>query len=138
MKMTECGIGKIGWLESHILLVDIEEGTEIGVEDIYEFNNVASQLSQDKGRFNIVNYGAFSYPTKEARELCAAQSKNDLVLGRALVVHDLGQFIIAKHTVKSQKSNVPTRIFTSLEHATKWVQLLKLDRIENQRVAQRV
>ncbi len=33
--MTECGIGKIGWLESNILLVDIEEGTEIGVEHMY-------------------------------------------------------------------------------------------------------
>lgn len=136
--MTECGIGKIGWLESNILLVDIEEGTETGVEHMYEFNNIAHKLAKDKVRFNIINYGAYSYPTKEARELCASQITSDLILAKAVVVHDLGQFIIAKHTVKNQKSNIPTRIFTSLDQATKWVKLLQSDRFENQRVVDKV
>lgn len=39
--MTQCEIGKIGWLEPNILLVDIEERTEIGVEHMYEFNDIA-------------------------------------------------------------------------------------------------
>ena len=47
MKMTKCEIGKIGWLEPNILLVDIEEGTEIGVEHMYEFNDIASKLAKN-------------------------------------------------------------------------------------------
>lgn len=66
--MTQCEIGKIGWLEPNILLVDIEERTEIGVEHMYEFNDIASKLSNNEQRFNIINYGAYSLPTKEARE----------------------------------------------------------------------
>ena len=137
MKMTQCEIGKIGWLEPNILLVDIEEGTEIGVEHMYEFNDIASKLAKNEQRFNIINYGAYSLRTKEARELCASQKMSELVLARALVVHDLGQFILAKHTLKRQKSSIPTRIFTDLEGATKWVKLLKPDQFENQIVVEK-
>lgn len=133
--MTQCKIGKIGWLESNILLVDIEEGTEIGVEQLYEFNNIAQELAKNELRFNIINYGAYSFPTKEARELCANQLPGKSVLARALVVHDLGQFILAKHTLKKQKNQIPTRIFTNLDQAKNWIKILKTNQFENQIVA---
>lgn len=134
--MTQCKIGKVGWLESKILFVDIEEGKEIGVEQVYELYTVAQEIAKNEPRFNIINYGAFSFSTKEARELCANQKPNKDLLGRALVVHDLGQFIIAKHTLKKQKDQVLTRIFNNLDQAKVWIKLLKSNHFENQIVAQ--
>jgi hypothetical protein len=123
MKMTQCKIGKVGLIDENIIFVDIDSGSEIGMKDIYEFHNVASELVKvQKKLYTIVSYGAYSTPTKAAREFCGKEEvDNNYMLGRAVVVHGLGQFIIAKHTIKQRKSSVPTRIFTDKKKAKEWV-----------------
>ncbi len=133
--MTQCEIGRIGWIDKNVLLVDIESGMEIGVEHVAEFHNVAAELAQEQKIYSIVNYGAYSLPTREARDLCESRRASSQVLGRALVVHDLGQFIVAKHSLKRQQKDVPTRIFTDLELAQKWVRTLQNNALEHQIVA---
>ncbi len=127
MKMTQCQIGKIGLIDNDIIMVDIESGMEIGIEHIYEFRNVAVDLVDEQRKlYSIVSYGAYSIPTKEAREFCGREEvNNNHILARAVVVHGLGQMIIAKHTIKQRKSSVPTRIFTDTKKAKKWVKELR-------------
>ncbi|MDG1914344.1 MAG: hypothetical protein P8I55_07110 [Crocinitomix sp.] len=125
MKMTQCKIGKIGkvgLIDGNIIFVDIDSGSEIGMKHIYEFHNVAAELVKVQRKlYSIVSYGAYSTPTKAALEFCGKEEVNNKMLGRAVVVHGLGQFIIAKHTIKQRKSNVPTRIFTDKKKAKEWV-----------------
>ncbi|MFT5819669.1 MAG: hypothetical protein ACI8ZM_000894 [Crocinitomix sp.] len=127
MKMKQCEIGKIGLIDKDIILVDIESGTEIGIEHIYEFQNAAVDLvNAHKKLYSIVNYGAYSMPTKEAREFCSREElNNNHILGRAVIVHGLGQMLIARHTIKQRKSSVPTRIFTDAKKAKNWVKNLR-------------
>lgn len=136
MKMTQCRIGKIELIDNDIIMVDIESGTEIGIEHIHEFQNAAIDLvNEQKKLYSIVNYGAYTMPTKEAREFCSREElNNNHMLGRALVVHGLGQLIIAKHTIKQRKSNVPTRIFTDAKKAKRWVKNLRANNNEYQLV----
>ena len=127
MKMTQCQIGKVALIENDIITVDIESGIEIGIEHIYEFQNAAIDLvDAEKKLYSIVTYGAYSMPTKEAREFCSRNKFNDrYILGRAIVVHGLGQMIITRHTIKQRKSNVPTRIFSDSKNAKTWVNHLR-------------
>lgn len=121
MKMTKCKKGSVELLNSNVLLVDIASQKKIDAEDIYEMRNVALNLIGNKKLYSIINYGAYSLPTKEARELCMEDEQNPNILARAIVVNDMGQLILAKHTVKNRKTNVPTQIFKSLDEAKKWV-----------------
>ncbi|NOQ72354.1 MAG: hypothetical protein GQ574_10160 [Crocinitomix sp.] len=127
MKMTQCQIGKVALIDNDIIMVDIESGTEIGIEHIYEFQNAAIDLvNAHKKLYSIVSYGAYSMPTKEAREFCGRDRFNDkYILGRAIVVHGLGQMIITRHTLKQRKSKVPTRIFSDAKNAKIWVNNLR-------------
>jgi hypothetical protein len=136
MKMTQCQIGRIGLIDEDIIMVDIESGTEIGVEHIQEFHNAVLDLvNESKKLYSIVDYGAYTIPTKEAREFCAREEvNNNHILGRALVVHGLGQYLIAKHTIKRRKSNVPTRIFKDPIKAKRWVINLRAKNNEYQMV----
>ena len=138
MKMTQCQIGRIGLIDHNIIMVDIESGREIGIEHIYEFQHVASELVKPpRQMYSIVNYGEFTFPTKEAREFCErGKVDDDHVLGRALIVHSLGQMILAKHTLKRRKSNIPTRIFTDKIKAKKWVKALRSVNNEYQEVSE--
>lgn len=127
MKMTQCQVGKVELIDDDIIMVDIDAGTEIGVEHISEFQSVAADLVKIRKKlYSIVSYGAYSIPTKEARELCGKEEvNNNHMLGRAIIVHGLGQMIIAKHTIKQRKSSVPTRIFTDKNKAKMWVNDLR-------------
>lgn len=135
MRMTQCEIGEIGWIEPEVLLININKNVEIDVPHLNQFHLKALELARFTERYNIINYGEFSFPTIEARDLCESQILGDYILARALVVNDMGQFIIAKHTVKRQKSKVPTRIFTEMENAKNWVRSLKAHRLELQLLA---
>lgn len=135
MIMTQCDIGKIGLIEDNVLLVDIKDEAAIEVEHVTQLKQVAAQLTRSTKIYNIINSGAYSLPTKEAREHYSAHGVNPHILGRAFVVHDMGQLILAKHIVKQEKLAVPTQIFTDLDKAQKWVQELKLKNREAQLVA---
>ncbi len=135
MKMTQCSIGKIGLIDKNVVFVDIDGGVEIGVEHLKEFRNVAAELARQTNLYSIVNYGAYSQPTREAREMCAKDEQSSYILGRALVVNDLGQFILARHSIKNRRSNVPTQIFMNIDDAKKWLDILRFKNHENQSVA---
>ena len=121
MQLTQCEIGTVRLLEKNILFVDIECEKEISAENVFEFKNAAKKLTNGQKMYSIVNYGAYSLPTKEAREICSKHDFSEHILGRAIVVHDMGQMILARHSVKSRKSVVPTKIFSDLQTAKNWV-----------------
>ena len=135
MEMTQCEIGKIGLIDENIMLIDIDCEKKIEVDHICELNYEVHKLARFNKLYSIINYGAYSFPTKEAREMCAKEEVNNHILARAIVVHDLGQLIIAKHTIKQRKSNVPTRIFMEMRKAQRWVHEMKAKNIDNQSVA---
>ena len=133
MFMKQCKIGKIGLVTNDILLVDIDNNKEIGIEHIYEFKNIALDIAKDQNLYGIIDYGAYSLPTKEAREYCSNAIKGEVILGWALIVHDLGQMILTRHTIKRQRSNVPIRIFKDSKSAKKWLTNLSTKMYEKQR-----
>lgn len=137
MRMTHCEIGKIGLIDHDILLVDIASEQEISLEHINEFKHAAAEITTTRTWYSIVNYGPYSFPTKEAREKCTLGSAGNHVLAKAMVVHDLGQMILARHIVKQQKTKVPTKIFTDINKAEEWVKELRSKNHDNQPIAEK-
>lgn len=129
MKMIKCNAGNIGLLEKDVLLVDIESERMVLPSDLFEFKNIARELATNQRLYSIINYGAFSLPTPEARAFCALSQKNqdNHIKARAIVVNDTGQFIMARHMLKSHKQKIPTRIFTDMTNAKDWISELKSD-----------
>jgi len=134
MRRFQCKIGKVSQIASDLILVDIDQNTDIEIEHVSEFKKRALRLMNGRKCYSIINYGAYSIPTAAAREKCAHSEASTGILGRALVVNDLGQMILAKHTLKRTKTAIPVKIFTELDKAKRWIEKLKSREIENQLV----
>ncbi len=124
--MMKCGGGEISLLKEKILFVDIESQQEITVDDVREFQAAAMGLAEGEKLYSIVNYGAYTLPSKEAREYCLNQETDKYLLGRAIVVNDMGQMILARHTLKRTTKKIPLEIFTNIEDAKEWINQLKM------------
>jgi hypothetical protein len=132
MRLTHCEIGRIDLVEKNLLEVNIEAGTKVDVLNLLKFKNLVVELSRTEKLYGIFNCGAYSnYKselcenenlTKEARELCENENMDDQFSAKAIIVHDLGQMIVAKHTFRLAKTNVPTRIFVEKKQAHNWLE----------------
>jgi hypothetical protein len=132
MKESTCRIGRVSQLAPDLLLVDIDQSTAIEMEHVYEFKRESLKIMNGRKWYSIVNYGAYSLPTAEAREKCGLKEANNHVLGRAVVVNDMGQMILAKHILKRYTLKTPVKIFTQMESARDWIENLKANKFENQ------
>jgi hypothetical protein len=122
MRLTHCEIGRIDLVEKNLLEVNIEAGTKVDVLNLLKFKNLVVELSRTEKLYGIFNCGAYSVLTKEARELCENENMDDQFSAKAIIVHDLGQMIVAKHTFRLAKTNVPTRIFVEKKQAHNWLE----------------
>ena len=136
MRMSNCKIGQVSQLAPDLLLVDINQSTAIEMEHVYDFKRASLKIMNGRKWYSIINYGAYSLPTPEAREKCGLKEANNHVLGRAVVVNDMGQMILAKHILKRYNSKTPVKIFTKIENARKWIENLKSNKFENQLVGE--
>jgi len=121
MRLTHCEIGRVDLVEKNLLEVNIEAGTKVDVLNLLKFKNIVVELSRTEKLYGIFNCGAYSVLTKEARELCENENMDEQFSAKAIIVHDLGQMIVAKHTFRVAKTNVPTRIFVEKKQAHNWL-----------------
>ena len=129
--MIKCNAGKIGLLEKDILLVDIESERKVLPTDIYEFKDKAKEIANNQRLYTIVHYGAFSLPTPEARKICSeAKTKDDYINARAIVVNDMGQMIMAKQIIKSNRVSVRTEVFSDIPSARSWIDKIKSEKAD--------
>ena len=127
MKIAECEVGVIEFIEQDILLVDIRSGVEVDVEHMASFKSIVDKYAVERKIATLINQGEFSSTSTSARELYRFQSQQMVMFCNAIVVHDLGQKIIAKHLLKWLKIKIPTKIFTELSKAKIWINRMRLN-----------
>lgn len=119
---TTIRVGKMTLLEPSIVMLDIDEGMELGSEDIFELNSASMQLC-DQTSYAILTLmnkpGIISTP--EARKTGAEMHLKFPKVADALVVNSLAEKLIANFYIKFNRPSVPTRMFTNEKDALSWL-----------------
>lgn len=123
--MIECKKSTVSLIDDDILFINIGCDQEFCLHDYKEVRIASIRLASNKNVFNLINLGDKTIPNKEAREACSSETGNGCVKGEAIIVHSLGQRIVARHILKQKRGRIPVKLFTSLDKAQAWLKRLK-------------
>lgn len=128
--MTEikCRISTVHRVSEDTLFIDIEPDKKFDVEDFYELKRAALQLGEGKSFYNIIKVGAFTLPTRKAREISCSLEGSYYKIADAFIVNTLPQKIMCRVMMKINKPVVPTQCFDSVQQAQNWLKQLKSER----------
>ena len=128
--MIKCKKSTIRLIENDILFINIAEKQEFCIDDYQELLFSSMKLTQNRRVFNLINLGNQTIPDSEAREACARNiSRLNCVKAEAIVVHSLGQRIVARDILREKRKYMPVKLFTDLEKAKKWLEQIKSEQI---------
>jgi hypothetical protein len=97
---------------------------EVGINDIKEFQNAITELTQSITPVLVVT-GRYGSVNKEARETEMFNLNNHSAI--AIIVHGLPQRIFAKFyfTFKNRYEKIPHKLFSNEKDALKWLNSFK-------------
>jgi hypothetical protein len=127
MKTVKCRISEVSLKNNETLLINIEAEKEFNVEDFIELTNAAEELGNGRRFYNLINVGALTLPNKEARELSCSLEGSAYKKADAFVINSLPQKIMANVLLKINRPTVPTKFFSQIDEAEKWLQSLRIN-----------
>lgn len=114
-------------LDEDILLINVRQNYNFTLRDFKELKIASIRLAKHKGVYSIIDIGEKTIPDKEAREACSFETGNGWIKAEAIVVHSLGQRIVARHNLKQKRDKYPVKLFTNIEKAKGWINRVKKD-----------
>lgn len=125
MTDINCRISTVHQLSEDTLFIDIDADIRFDVEDFYELKRAALKIGEGKSFYNIVKVGAFTLPTRKAREVSCSVEGSYYKKADAFVLSTFSQKLFCKLLIKLNKPVVPTKCFDTLEQAQEWLKSLK-------------
>ncbi len=125
--MIECEKSTVSLIDDDILFIDVERDKEFNLRDYNEIKLASIKLVNNRDVFNLINLGDKTIPNKEAREACTSDIGKGYVKAEAIIVHSLGQRIVARHILKQKRKKIPVRLFTNMDKAKAWLNRIKIE-----------
>lgn len=125
--MIECEKSTVSLIDENILFIDVEKDQEFSLRDYKEVRLASVRLANNMDVFNLIRLGDKTIPDKEAREACTTDTGNGCVKAEAIIVHSLGQRIVARHILKQKRKKIPVRLFTNIDKAKAWLNNLQIE-----------
>lgn len=109
-------------LESdQIVEIHFENNFYFTLKESFEINETLSKITKSVPHKIIVIAGDLSSSDSDSRNFASTKKATDSILVMALVTKSLPQKLIANFIVSFQKLLVPTRAFSKIEDAEKWL-----------------
>lgn len=125
MKKVSCTISTVEQIEKDILYINIEADQKFTFDDFAELKQAALTIGHGESFYNIIIVGEDTIPDKAARVASCSVEGSYYKKADAFVIHSLPQKIVANFMIRINKPVVPTRIFSKVEDAQKWINSLK-------------
>ena len=125
--MIECEKSTVSLIENNILFINVGGDQEFSLRDYKEIKVASIRLANNKDVFNLINLGDKTIPDKEAREAWTNEIGDGCVKAEAIIVHSLGQRIVARHILKRKRKHIPVKLFTNIDKAKAWLGKIKDD-----------
>ncbi|MDG1914343.1 MAG: hypothetical protein P8I55_07105 [Crocinitomix sp.] len=125
--MIECEKSTVRLLENNILYINVGEDQVFSLHDYKEIKLASIRLAKEKEVFNLINIGDRTIPDREAREACTNDTGDGCVKAEAIIVHSIGQRIVARDTLKNKKKHIPVKLFTNIDKAKAWLGKIRTD-----------
>lgn len=125
MNQINCKISKVSKRSEDVLLIDIEKNKTFEKRDFVELKMAAQKIGCGQKFYNIINVGEHTLPNKEAREISSSESGCEFKIADAFVVKTMAQRIMASVMIKINIPAVPTKVFSNIRDAEKWINKLK-------------
>lgn len=107
--------------EDKIVQIEINPEAEISVDEIIEGTNyVLEKLKSVKWPVLLIA-NEFSLPSKESREYLAKNESLPYSLADAYVINSFPQKLAGNFYLKVNKPARPTKMFTTIDEALKWL-----------------
>ena len=129
METVKCRISEVQLKNEETLFINIAAEKDFGAADFNELKSAAKKLGRGKRFYNIINVGEFTLPSKEAREISSSTEGSIYKKADAFVIHSLPQKIAGNLMLKINTPVVPTKFFSKIEDAERWINNLKRTKI---------
>lgn len=124
-EMIQCEKSKVSLIEEDVLFIELEQDMEFSLKDYKEIRLASLKLASNKEVFNLIHVGDKTIPDREAREACTRDVGNGLIKAEAIIIHSLGQRIVASHMLKEKGKQIPVKIFSNVETAKAWLDSIR-------------
>ena len=123
--MIECEKSTVSLIGDDILFIDVGKDQEFSLRDYREIKLASIKLVNKRDVYNIIHLGDKTIPNKEAREACTEDTGNGCIKAEAIIVHSLGQRIVARHILKQKRKQIPAKLFTNMDKAKAWIERVR-------------
>lgn len=121
---TKCAT--LSLIDKDVILIKINEGAEVDVEESKEMLNASWQLMNNNKYYVIIDARVNITATKEAREWGSTDEPHKLLLAQAFVVNSTANKLVGNFIIQFHKPKVKTKLFSTVESALKWINELKI------------
>ena len=133
-KRISIRIGDVILFSEQLVLVKLKGDHEITLEDVKEQIDAAVKITVGKD-FAAVLDGGLTLDVQDTAMTYAARFKNDNWKAFAIIVRSISERLFANYYLMFKKPVRPTRVFTTLAGAEKWLkQFVKVDVLLNYEV----
>lgn len=116
-----------------IVYMKILDRAEIELENAIQNQEAVKQLTNNEKHLLVVDArGIDVYVSKEARTFSADRKAADPCIAKAFIVNSTANRLIGNFYINFNKPNIPTKLFSTVEKATEWLNsYLYLTELEN-------
>lgn len=129
--MITCEKSTVTLIDNDILYIKVLTDQHFDLYDYKQVRLASLRLANNKPVFNLIHVGDKTIPNKEAREACTNDIGNGKIKAEAIIIHSLGQRIVARHILKQKRKHIPVRLFTNVDKAKAWLDKLRKEIGEN-------
>ncbi|WP_066756723.1 DUF7793 family protein [Crocinitomix algicola] len=123
--MIKCEKSTVSLLDDDILYINVNTDQEFGLYDYRQVQLASLRLVKGNDVFSLIHVGDKTIPNKEAREACTRDIGHGKIKAEAIIIHSLGQRIVARHVLKQKRKLIPIRLFTNEDKAKAWLKKIK-------------
>lgn len=105
-----------------IVYVSINTNEDVEVKDVIEIVSALEQIGKGKKFPLLIVTHKYTLPSPEARAYIATAESDPFASAEAYVIQSFSQKLVGNIYISFNKPARPTRIFTSEEKATEWLQ----------------
>lgn len=124
MQVTDSVVLKsMSMIDEQTVEVVFKDHTLIDVEELRDSYSRLNHFTRGRRLKKLIISGRFTEITRQAREYGHNESFRirDKVIAEAMVVHSLGQKMIANFYLRCIKNIYPVKFFTEVEKAREWL-----------------
>ncbi|UKN02649.1 hypothetical protein K6119_03870 [Paracrocinitomix mangrovi] len=121
MKEINCRISTVQIKDENTLFINVDSNQNFGKVDAQELKKAALKLGNGKSFYNLINIGANTVTSKEAREIVTSLEGSFYKKADAIIINSISKKLLANLFLSFQKPVVPTKVFTKIEDAEEWL-----------------